>query len=211
MQSIAEPAQNLDLNGCHERCPGPGRCRSRVLVETAVSAVQRAKQALAALRPPHLRLFKFPPEGRVSLARRNHPRPVQKPRIRRLIKNLPKRSHESSPARNHPPHPRSSTIRVLTNGDSFIRASLVPRRIPHHCRADSNSTSVTITTRIPVIAASSRLLKMSRAVAPVDGPSANTRACARNPTRGFASNILYHDAVNVTTTSQARGTSVTAA
>ena len=43
------------------------------------------------------------------------------------------------------------------------------------------------------------------------GLAANCRACARNPIRGLGSNILCHDAVNVTETSHTSGARVTPA
>src|SRR5580704_11987816 len=166
---------------------------------------------LTTLRPPHLRLLQLPPERCIRRTRGSDASSFEKPCICRLIKNFAKSRQESIPAGNDSLHPRSSANRVRTNGDSFTLTSLAPLRIPHHCRADSISTSVTITISIPVTAASSRLLKISREVAPDAGPAAKIFACARNPTLGSASNILCHDAVNVTETSHASGTSVTAA
>ena len=59
---------------------------------------------------------------------------------------------------------------------SFARACSLPLNTPIHWRTDSISTRATITTRMAVTAASSRLLKMSRTVAFVAGPVARTRA-----------------------------------
>src|SRR5579859_1106114 len=76
---------------------------------------------------------------------------------------------------------------------------------------DSKSTKATITTSIAVTAASSRLLKMRRAVAEFGGAAARALACARNPIFGLGSRILCHEAVKVTATSQASGARVMAA
>src|ERR1041385_1751129 len=62
-----------------------------------------------------------------------------------------------------------------------------------------------------VTAASSRLLKIRRALAEVAGAAARAWAWARNPIFGSGSRILCHEAVKVTATSQTSGATVIAA
>src|SRR5262252_6056083 len=136
---------------------------------------------------------------------------LQKSFVRSFVENLAQHPEKKSQRLGEYTHAFSSANRVNTKGASFTRASSLPIRTRIHWCIDSIKTSVTITTRPAVTAASSRLLKMSLAVAPVAGPAASACAWAKNPLRGLGSNTLGHDAVKVTETSHPRGMSVTAA
>src|SRR5271167_950502 len=123
---------------------------------------------------------------------------IQEARIRGLVENLAQCGHNYPPDAFH----ASSTKAVITNGASFTCAVFLPESTRIHSFADSNKISVTRKIKPPVTHASRRSLKTMRGFVIV-------RAWARNPIRGFGSNTLCHDAVNVTATSQASGASVT--
>jgi len=107
-------------------------------------------------------------------------------------------------------HPCSSVAkRVVTKGDSFTLACLRPESTFTHSTTDSIRIRVIIAIRVPVTIASRRSLKIKRRLAP--GLETSCAACDKNPMRGLGSKILCHEAVNVTVTSQTRGTRVTAA
>ena len=99
-----------------------GSATSAACPELSRTVQTRSERALATLRPPHFRLFEFPPERRIGLARRCHPGPTQKPRIRSFIKNLPQRRHENSPSRK-----RSLSSLLLHQPSPHERRFLHPR------------------------------------------------------------------------------------
>src|SRR5437868_2130243 len=129
-------------------------------------------------------VFALAPERCIGGGRGSHVRAFEEASIGGFVKDLAQGRDQDSQGASRRHHALSSVRRVMTNGVSLARASLRPLMTPTHWRADSISTSVTITRRSPVTAASRRLLKIRRAVALVAGPEARNLACARNPTRG---------------------------
>src|ERR1022692_1520802 len=89
--------------------------------------------------PARLGFLELATKYRIRFARGNHSSTIQKTRIGSLIKDLPQRGEQCPEYfRNQTAypfsiflHPCSSTNCVLTNGDSFTRASLVPRSEEH--------------------------------------------------------------------------------
>src|ERR1700758_2552961 len=136
---------------------------------------------------------------------------LQKSGIGGFVENLAKDFEHDSGCVGEAVHALSSVRRVITKGASFTGVTSAPRRIEIHWRTDSMRTSATMTTRMAVTAASSRLFRIRRPVALVAGAEASACAWARKPIRGLESKIFCHDAVKVTATNHARGTSVTAA
>src|SRR3982074_2098353 len=137
---------------------------------------------------------------------------LQKTGVRSFVENFLQHCQKNPSGCDHLPHHcycSSITSLVATKGDSLMRASRFPVNMPIHTRADSITTTLTITTSRAVTAASNLLLKIMREVALVAGPLANARACARKPIRGSGSNTLCHDAVEVIATRAASGASVT--